>query len=78
MEDIILSVLSKVGLGGLPACALFFYIKSIKNELDAHIAKHESFEKNMLEEIKRLHDRINPIASTCSKMEGYLEALLKK
>jgi len=93
MDDMIIRLLESLGVSG-SACALLYRIlaaqaaerkkerdykiDAIETKLNEHIEKHDAMEKNIADEIKRLYDKLDPLADSMSRIEGYLSAITKE
>jgi iron uptake system EfeUOB component EfeO/EfeM len=49
-------------------------IEKDRNAFTKHIARHENFEKGILNEVSKIYERLNPIAEAVAKVQGTLDA----
>jgi len=53
-------------------------IKSLENNLEKHISKHDDWEKTISSKTSQIYEHLNPIGEGVKKIEGYLEGMAGK
>jgi hypothetical protein len=48
-------------------------IDLLERSFAKHIDRHEGWEKNVFEEVKKIYERLNPISDSVNRIQGYLE-----
>jgi len=90
MDGMVFDILERLGIGGIPSIILYFILRNstekrkedrdfqydaLKQTLEKHLNEHNDKDREFLSEIKRLHDRLNPIADSISRVQGYFDAM---
>jgi len=89
MEDLLLDLATKLGLGAIPTTILGFMIRrstehrkeernaeihALENRVKVLESRNDKIDDFLHEEIKRLYDVINPLAASVSYIRGVLES----